>query len=340
MLVVRSAQARDLDAVEALARASGPGFTSLAMGRAALAERLVDCEAAFAAPEKPEPGEERYLLVLEDLATGRICGMSGIKAAIGYSKPFFNFRVLTVSQASRAGNRRFDLDVLVLVNEYTGCSEVGSLFVDAGWRGSGTGRLLAQSRYLLMAAAPARFGRLVVSELRGVVSADGQSPFWEHLGRAFFRMDFAEADQLSSETDNQFVLDLMPKHPIYVDLLHEEARAVMGQCHAEGRGALALLNWEGFRYDHVVDIFDGGPLVLCAREDIRTIKESFVATARAGLPGTAGRMALASSDRFSEFRVCQTQVRLEQGSALLPPEVLAALGLAEGDPVRLWLRHE
>ncbi len=61
----------------------------------------------------------------------------------------------------------------------------------------------------------------MVSELRGVVGPDGVSPFWEALGRHFFKMDFSEADRLSATTDNQFILDLMPKYPIYADLLPE-----------------------------------------------------------------------------------------------------------------------
>ncbi len=85
-----------------------------------------------------------------------------------------------------------------------------------------------------------------MSELRGVVSPEGVSPFWEAVGRHFFRMDFAEADKLSATTDNQFILDLMPQHPIYVDLLPEAARAVIGQCHRDGLGARRLLEWEGF----------------------------------------------------------------------------------------------
>ncbi len=73
-------------------------------------------------------------------------------------------------------------------------------------------------------------------------------------------MDFAEADKLSATTDNQFILDLMPQHPIYVDLLPEAARAVIGKCHKDGEGARRLLEWEGFSFSNVIDIFDGGPL--------------------------------------------------------------------------------
>lgn len=340
MLIVRPARLADLDAFELLAREAGPGFTSLAVGRAGLEAILAASEAAFAAPIRPMPAEDRYLLLLENTATRQICGIAGIKALIGDSKPFFNFKLLTISQMSREADRRFDLDVLVLVNEYTGCSEVGSLFVSSSLRGSGAGRLMAQARYLLMASDPQRFGSQIVSELRGVVGPDGRAPFWEHLGRIFFRMDFEQADALSARTDNQFVLDLMPKHPIYVDLLHEEARAVIGKCHPKGQGALKLLQWEGFHYDHVVDIFDGGPLLSCARDEIRTLRESVLAKVRAADPGPFARPALVSNDQFAEFRVVSARVLLTQGIAAMDSKVMRELGLSEGQNVRIWTQQE
>ncbi len=100
------------------------------------------------------------------------------------------------------------------------------------------------------------------------------SPFWEAVGRHFFKMDFAEADKLSATTDNQFILDLMPQHPIYVDLLAQDARDVVGKCHKDGEGAQRLLEWEGFTFSNVVDIFDGGPLMSVPRDHIRTLRES------------------------------------------------------------------
>ena len=160
-----------------------------------------------------------YLLLLEDSSTGQIVGMSAIKAQIGMRDPFFNFRILNVAQKSAVTNRRFDMEVLMLVNEYAGASEVGTLFVSPDQRGTGAGRLISQARYMFMAGHPTRFSDRVVSELRGEVDDDGNSPFWEAIGRKFFHMDFVEADNFSAEKDNQFILDLMPKYPI-LSLIH------------------------------------------------------------------------------------------------------------------------
>ena len=58
-------------------------------------------------------------------------------------------------------------------------------------------------------------------------------------------MDFNEADHISAEQDNQFILDLMPKYPIYAALLPKAAQEVMGQTHPAGIGARRFLEKEG-----------------------------------------------------------------------------------------------
>jgi arginine N-succinyltransferase len=335
MLVVRPAHTGDLGTLMDLARLSGPGFTSLPVDAEQLHKRLAAAETAFRAGEVPETA--KYLLMLEDTATGEIIGTAGVKARVGQDKPFFNYRILDLTHASQQARRRIDLRALVLVNDYTGCTEVGSLFLKADRRKGGAGRLLAQSRYLLMAAEPARFAPDVVAELRGVVDQAGRAPFWEHLGRYFFDMTFEEADHLSAISDNQFILDLMPRFPIYVDLLDEEAVAVIGKCHPEGEGALRLLQWEGFRYDRVIDVFDGGPLVWSPLVGVRTVRESRTVTLHAGDPGDAPQH-LISSNRFPEFRVVQAPARAEGDGAVATADTLTALGVEPGHTARVWSR--
>jgi arginine N-succinyltransferase len=332
--VVRAATTRDLAAFVALKALAGPGFTSLSVSDDELAARLHMVEESFAADVRA-PGDQRYMLALEHSDSGEVVGMAQVKATVGVTQPFFNFRILQIAQASFAAQRRFDLEVLILVNECTGCSEVGSLFVREDHRVGGLGRLLAQSRYLLMAAAPQRFAERVVSELRGVMSADGVSPFWEHLGRHFFRMSFAEADHLSATTDNQFILDLMPKYPIYVDLLPEAARAVIGKCHRDGGGARKLLEWEGFRYDRIVDIFDGGPLMAAPREAIRTLKGSRRLPVKIGAPRET-RSALVANLNLAMFRCASAVAEITRDHITIAAEDAARLGLAGGDAALAW----
>jgi arginine N-succinyltransferase len=332
MMIVRAARREDLPALVELARLSGPGFTSLPDDEATLSDTLSISVESFAA-HVTAPGFERYFMMLEEVETGALLGCAGIKATVGIDKPFFNFRRFQITQASASAQRRFDLDVLILVNEYRGATEVGSLFLKKEGRGNGTGRLLARARYLLIAAARERFARRVIAELRGIVDDEGHAPFWEHVIRPFFDMPFEDADALCSSTDKQFILDLMPKYPIYVNLLHQEAQAVIGQTHPEGHGAMALLSKEGFVFESHVDIFDGGPLVSAHRDMITTVRASERFAVTIGHGGE--RDVLMSTDRLADFRVTRASVGIAAGTVSVSPESAEALGLKCGDVVRL-----
>lgn len=339
--IMRPSRLDDFPALLELAELSGAGFTSLPVDEEILRERLEKSDKAFRGQvERIEYG--KYLLMMEDTSTGEVVGCSAVKAGTGIDHPFFNYRIITLSQASHAaGNMRFDMDALVLTNEYVGYTEVGTLFLKANHRGGGAGRLAAQSRYLLMATDPDRFGEKVLAELRGVIDQKGVSPFWECLGRHFFRMDFDEADKLSATTDNQFICDLMPKYPIYVDLLPPEAREVIGRCHSDGVGAYKLLQWEGFEFDRTVDIFDGGPLVAVQRRHLRTIRESKRVKLQLvdDASNTEFSQGLISTDVLSDFRVSQAQILLrDQDTAMTSQDVFDRLQLKPGATVRVWVR--
>jgi len=334
--VMRAAGPADLEGFKQLREIAGAGFTSLMLDDKAMAEKLALAERSFNSTVTT-PGAERYFIALEHIETGALAGCCGVKATIGETPPFFNFRMITEAQSSVVVNRRFDMRVLIGVNDFTGCTEVGSLFVRPEHRANGVGRALAQCRYMLIAGQPERFRDQVVSELRGVVSPEGIAPFWEAVGRHFFRMDFAEADKLSAITDNQFILDLMPQHPIYVDLLPEAARAVLGQAHKDGEGARRLLEWEGFRFSNVVDIFDGGPLMSAPRDLIRTRREArrLRLEAASGLDGAA--RALIATPRISGYRCVASRAEVLNGAARVDTSVLAALKLDAGAEALVWI---
>ena len=92
---------------------------------------------------------------------------------MGLKRPFFSFRVVTLAQSSPTLDMRFDHQALVLVNECAGWSEVGSLFLRPEKRKGGAGRLLAQSRYMLIGLEPQRFAEMVLAELldKGCIEA-------------------------------------------------------------------------------------------------------------------------------------------------------------------------
>ncbi|WP_019961530.1 arginine N-succinyltransferase [Woodsholea maritima] len=335
MLVVRAAKSVDHGAFVDLARSTGSGFTSLSLSDEELAKKLMTSERSFGGVIE-DRSDAHYQLMLIDSETGDIMGTSAVKAGVGIKKPYFDFKIITLAQSSKEAQRRFDMDVMLLVNDFAGCTEVGSLFVSDGARGRGAGRLIAQARYMLIANDLTRFGPRLLSELRGVVSEDGHSPFYDHVSKPFFRMSFDEADQMSAATDNQFILDLMPKHPIYLDLLPKAAREVVGQTHPHGVGALRLLEAENFRYDNYVDVFDGGPLVSVDTADCRTIKDSQLRALASSPLGHAAVKAMVSTTSVDGFRCVFTEIEADEHVAYLSDEARTALRVGPGDTIRMW----
>jgi arginine N-succinyltransferase len=331
---VRPARADDLDALLAFAHLTGGGFTNLPPDRAALARRIERSIASFAA-ELTGPVDELYLLILEQTSTGRIGGTAAVFSRIGAEWPFYSYKISSASQTSRALGRTFSMRLLNLCTDHDGASEVGGLFLHPDLRTGGLGRLLARSRYLLIAANRARFADCLLAELRGFLTDDGDSPFWDGLGKRFFGMEFRAADEFNSVNGNQFIADLMPKSPVYVALLSEAAQAVIGRPHDRGVPAMKMLTAEGFRYDNYVDIFDGGPTLTCPTDVVKT-----VATSRAAPvgelsdgPGGMPRVLLAAG-RLADFRSWIGHADWCADGLVLPAGEAELMGVGLGDEVR------
>ncbi len=126
-----------------------------------------------------------------------------------------------------------------------------------------------------MHAYPKKFADEVIAEMRGVMTDEGHCPFWEAIGRHFFDLDFPQADNLST-LNKRFIEDLMPRYPIYTNLLSAATRAIMGDVHENTRPALAMLEAEGFVKTDLIDIFDGGPVVRCRRAAIDAVRRTSV----------------------------------------------------------------
>jgi len=333
MLVVRPSGPADLDHLLELAILSGPGFTSLPEDPDQLSERLELSRDSFSG--KLEPVQRWYTLMLEESDTGDVDGVGSVKAAVGLNRPFFSFRLVNNTQSSPSLGVKLDHQTLVLVNECTGWTEVGSLFLKADRRKGGAGRLLSQSRYMLIGAEPELFAESVLAELRGVFTPDGACPFWDHVAHKFFPMEFDDADRMTGSTDKQFILDLSPRHPIYVELLPEPARAVIGKVHPQGVPAMALLESEGFRPNGLVDIFDAGPTVSCQRDNIRTVRDARRLTVSIADEVEAELPALISTDSVEAFRAVRQKAAIEGDGVVLNRETADALKIKAGATVRV-----
>jgi arginine N-succinyltransferase len=332
MLIVRPAGPADLDSLMELAVLSGRGFTSLPEDEATLLDRLTLSEASFTGGVPPR--DAWYTLMLEDSDSGRIEGLCGVRAAVGVRRPHFSFRVMTLAQFSSAIGTRFDHQALVLVNECAGWTEVGSLYLRPERRSGGAGSLLARSRYMLIGVERQRFSETVMAELRGYFAPDGTCPFWEGVASKFFRLPFDEADHMVMSTDGQFILDLAPRHPIYVELIPDAAQDAIGKVHVEGEAARAMLEHEGFRGSGLVDIFDGGPTYSVPRDTIATIQKTAALPLVKGNPVEAPER-LVSTASVEDFRAIRAKVRIEDGGAMLDGAAIEALRLSPGDLVRV-----
>jgi len=160
----------------------------------------------------------------------------------------------------------------------------------------------------------------------------GHAPFWDALAGKFFGMSFAEADEFNGVHGTKFIADLMPRSPIYVALLTDEAKNVIGQPHPSGRAALRMLESEGFNFDRYIDIFDGGPTVTARTDDIRTIRESredVIAEIGDGGPSKV----LAAAGRLKDFRACCASVKKLRKGVMIDPEAAGLLEVEVGDTV-------
>src|SRR5690606_8870023 len=222
--------------------------------------------------------------------------------------------------------------MLSLVTDLEGCSEVGGLFLHPNERAGGLGMLLARSRYLFIAMHRARFADRILAELRGVQDERGGSPFWDGVAGRFFGMTFQDADYFNAINGNQFIADLMPKHPVYVAMLSDSARSAIGLPHPSGRAAMRMLEDEGFAYEGYVDIFDGGPTMIAPIDRVKS-----VAAARPSIvTGTdcgKGQKVILAAGRLAGFHACYGACEPVDGGISLDSQTAELLEVGPGDTV-------
>ncbi len=332
MIIMRPAATDDLLPLLELTRLTGFGLTTLPTDRELLRKRIAKSTRSFSnIPD--QPGDENYLLVMEDTKRKQVVGTAGIIAKVGGFEPFYAYRIVPTVHESTFLKVRKEIRTLHLVSEHNGPSEVCSLFLAPDARGGQNGRLLSLSRFMFMAENPRAFEANVIAEMRGIIDDQGRSPFWDAIGKHFFEIDFPTADYLSL-VNRRFIADLMPRHPIYTTLLPPEAQAVIGQVHQQSVPALKLLESEGFRFTGMLDIFEGGPIVSCPLEQVRTIRGSRRATvvdvSHEPLATEICVMAAGSMD----FRACRGEVEIVASGVRISAECAKALRLGIGDSLR------
>src|SRR5215213_2715941 len=221
---IRAAREEDFASLYEMAKLTGGGFTNLPADKATLENKLARAAEGFGRKGESQ-ADDLYLFMLEDFDSRTIRGTCQVFGEVGRDRPFYSYRISTLTQKSEELGRIFRNQTLSLCTDLEGSSEVGGLFLHPHERAGGLGMLLARSRYLFIKQHRPRFGDSVLAELRGVMDQAGHSPFWDALGGRFFGMSFPEADQFNAVHGTQFIADLFPKTPIYMSMLPESGRA-------------------------------------------------------------------------------------------------------------------
>jgi arginine N-succinyltransferase len=329
---LRAARAADLEHLYEMAKLTGGGFTNLPPDRAALRTKLDRAEAAFAT-DTDTLVDELFVLVLEDARTGAVRGTCQLMTQVGQRWPFYSYRLNTLTQYSQELDRTVRAELLSLVTDLEGSSEVGGLFLHPNERAGGLGLLLARSRYMFVAMHRKRFADRILAELRGIIDERGGSPFWDGVAGRFFGMSFQDADYFNAINGNQFIADLMPKHPVYIAMLSEDARSVIGVPHPTGRAAMRMLENEGFRAEGYVDIFDGGPTMVARTDHVTSVKDSTSAVV-SGMAVSEGERAILATGRLGTFRACfGARVLDGEGGVAIDSASADLLDVCEGDEV-------
>ncbi|WP_417502284.1 arginine N-succinyltransferase [Marinobacter sp.] len=339
MLVIRPLQETDLEDLYAMAQKAGKGLTTLPADRGLLQRKIAHAQQTFNQRCAPEAG--LYLFALEDTEAGKAVGISGIQARVGLDEVFYNYRLSVTVNASKELGVHVRTPTLHLSNDMTDTSEICSLLLSDDYHGGGNGLLLSRCRFMYLDEFRKHFSEKVFAEMRGVSDEQGLSPLWDALGSKFFDMEFTQADMLSGLGNKSFIAELMPKYPIYLPMLPDSARAVIGRVHGNTAPALKMLQAEGFNFNGMVDIFDGGPVVEAFVNTIRTVRDSInrhamIAKKPINLDVPASERVMVSNRSFRNFRVTTVPAScISTDTVSLPPAVAEALQIESGDPVRL-----
>nr|WP_297458974.1 arginine N-succinyltransferase [uncultured Halomonas sp.] len=335
MLVVRPAKPADLPGLERLAGSATPRLTNLPVHRDRLEERITRSQRALAR-EIDFPGDESYVFVLEDLERGEVVGTATIRAQAGAQEAYYTYRQETLIHASQQLNVRREVQTLSLSHEVSEASLLCALSLDSRYKGTSAESLLRRARLMFIAQYPERFAEILAVAFPGYLDADGESPFWNSVGRHFFVRGYQEINHLAGVRSKSFIAEVMPQFPLYLSLLTPAARAAIGREHPDHEIALGEMLAEGFVRSRHVDIFDAGPVIKAERERLETFRRSTWHPVRirpaAALPDA--EPAMIANQKLDGFRCVVARYALSPtGQLMLSPEHAALLGVEEGRAV-------
>lgn len=260
MHFVRPANPNDIDDIALLIKHNAVRVTTLPEQHEVIASQVALSQQSLNSKvERRQP--RSFVFVLQNQTTNEVEGICAIDSHAGNGYPFYNYRMEDLIHASPHLSVHQRIPVLYLSHELTDTTVLRSFALKSGLQNDKAKFLLSISRLMFIARYRAWFSDQIVTELQGVLDHDGQSPFWDSLGRHFFKMDFASADKLVGVNSKTFIAEVMPQHPIYVPLLSPAAQAAMQQVNHKVKGTYQLFTEQGLKTTRFLDIFDGGPVL-------------------------------------------------------------------------------
>lgn len=290
---IRPVRAADLEGVFDLSLLAGTGLTSLQPDVGFLEELIAKSEASFQRPEQAK--SQCFMLVMETFDTNEIVGCASIKTCVGTDDFMCADFATTGCPSAPPGD-------LVLERTLEGFTEVGSLYLRADHRASGAGRFLARARYILMSNQEQLFSQPIVAQLRGRSDAAGNSAFYDEIWSNRLRMTYQQSDARLAREGAAFILEAFEGLEIKRRSLSPAAADAIGRPHATAAGALKLLEEEGFRRANLIDLADGGPIMVGLLASLTCLQAARSVNLVEGNFTPQGGTGMLSNSAFSRFR--------------------------------------
>jgi arginine N-succinyltransferase len=313
MIRLRLVEDKDIDGVYDLSSFAPVGLTTLPHDHDMIKDK-VEKSVKYSSSISDFPDGSSFLFVLEE--DSEIIGTSAVFTKTGGMHPHWTYKLNDFNYFSKSFEKNIQSKYLKLKAVHNGPSELGTLFLRKDKRVGNNGKLLSLGRFLFIAQHISSFESTIIAELRGTI-IDGESPFWNDIGRNFMNCSLQEADS-QVLIDKSFIGEMMPRFPIYVNMLSKEAQDVIGKADSKTVPAKILLEKENFKVIDEVDIFEAGPILSSAISNIKTIQSKKYKYAKLSKKKKAGGYYLISNCSGG-FKACisKADVRSESVDKVL-----------------------
>lgn len=362
MHIIRRAKIEDVDTLLKLARMVH--FINLPPDREIITEKILRSRDCFKHVGRGEPLErdprkgrgggslggvdglkktlsesELFVFVLEDAETGAVLGSSQLVSAMGGpGNPNVSFKITERSFYSESLHTGTTHKVATLHLDESSPTEIGGLILQPAYRAhkARLGRLLSFVRFHFMGVYRENFADRVLAEMMAPISDAGDNEFWDAFGRRFINLSYDEADRFC-QYSREFMFTLLPREDIYLTLLPAKARRGVAQVGKDTVPARKMLEKLGFRYEGIIDPFDGGPHLHANTDDIPLVRTTRTVRLGKAAPASAckGLAILSVLDSEGEYTAIQTPLAHRGETVGIPKDAMKLLGAGEGDQVAI-----